>query len=559
MPPELIVAPELQQRSWSAMTWPATVALVAGVLVLRIAYLVLMCGYELLGDEALYWECARRPALCYYEKGPGLPALIYVSMTLLGTHEWTIRLPVALCHALAALALARITIDASKGDTRCGFVAAALFMLMPAYQANAQISTPDGPLIAFWVLSCWAALRLTQKLERGEDRLEDWLLLALTIGVGTLCKQSMLLLLPGLATYLFLRRKSLSGRWATTLLRSVVATAGIVVVLSPMLVWNAQHGWPTLRHTLEHTTTLDTSAALATKPSRGLLWEGPFVLLAAQLGAFGPPAVILMILAARWSRRMQSPSSAATAFPEAGDGGRAARRLMYCLALPALAVYLCVSLVHAAQPNWPMHVFATLLVPAAQLAVIEIPRHRELLRQWIADPRRPRPKAGILRRRPETPFQVAWDWTLIYGVVGQLLIFFTPNLIPAQVRDGFTSRFRGHRERAARVEQLRQELSAAEGRPPLLITAHYMTAGLLAYYLPDRPTVFCAAHTMGGRHSSYDFWPDTDLNEPQLLGQPAILLGRRPDQWLAALCFATVEARDAEIGAKAARGFCGVR
>lgn len=541
------------------MTWRATVALVVGVLVLRIAYLALICGYELLGDEALYWECARRPASCYYEKGPGLPALIYVSMTLIGTHEWTIRLPAALCHALAALALARIAIDASKGDTRCGFVAAALFMLMPAYQANAQISTPDGPLIAFWVLSCWAALRLMQKLEQGADRLEHWLLLALTIGMGTLCKQSMLLLLPGLATFLFLRRRSLSGRWATTLLRSVVATAGIVVVLSPMLVWNAQHGWPTLRHTLEHTTTLDTSAALAAKPARGLLWEGPFVLLAAQLGAFGPPAVILMILAARWSRRTQSSSIAATAFPVASDGGRAERLLMYCLALPALAVYLCLSLVHAAQPNWPMHVFATLLVPVAQLAAIEIPRHRELLRQWIADPRRPRPKVGILRRRPETPFQVAWDWTLIYGVVGQLLILFTPNLIPAQVRDGFTGRFRGHRERAARVEQMRHELGAVDGRPPLLIAAHYMTAGLLAFYLPDRPAVFCAAHTLGGRHSSYDFWPDTDLNDERLLHRSAVLVGKRPELWLEGFCFNSVETLDATIGAHVATGFCGLR
>ena len=56
--------------SWA--TWRLAVGLILAALVVRIAYLIWFCPYQLLGDEAYYWEQARHFDLCYNEKGPVL-------------------------------------------------------------------------------------------------------------------------------------------------------------------------------------------------------------------------------------------------------------------------------------------------------------------------------------------------------------------------------------------------------------------------------------------------------------------------------------------------------
>src|SRR4051794_13967008 len=91
--------PDNARTGATFMAWatrPMTALLILSILALRMVYLVWLSPYELAGDEAYYWECARHPSLCYYEKGPGLPWLIAASCRLFGDTEWAIRLPVAL-------------------------------------------------------------------------------------------------------------------------------------------------------------------------------------------------------------------------------------------------------------------------------------------------------------------------------------------------------------------------------------------------------------------------------------------------------------------------------
>jgi hypothetical protein len=82
------------------------------------------------------------------------------------------------------------------------------------------------------------------------------------------------------------------------------------------------------------------------------------------------------------------------------------------------------------------------------------------------------------------------------------------------------------------IDALRLQLREHTGQEPIIIAAHYGRASLLAYYLPHRPSiVYSASPYTGGRKSQQDFWPDTDLADPALLGRPAILLGGLPEHW----------------------------
>jgi 4-amino-4-deoxy-L-arabinose transferase-like glycosyltransferase len=532
------------------MTWRCTVLLTLAVLAVRVAYLVFLCGYELFGDEALYWDSSRHLDLCYYEKGPVTPYLIAASTAVFGTSEWAIRLPMAVVAALATLALARLATAVSDGDQRVGFLAAVAFTLMPAYQGCAQICTPDGPLIAAWILASWTAWRVFDQLERGRSASGGaWLALGAALGVGLLCKQSFLLLVPGLLVYFWYRRAYI--RRSLRLARgAALAIIAFLMVSSPMLIWNAKHGWPTFAHALGHLGAPGGDAAPAAGPYDPL-WT--LNLIVAQVGAFGPPAILLICLTVVWSIRARK------ADPQRWP----ARLFLICCAAPSVFLYLAVTLRKEAEGNWPFPAFSTLLVLVAQFAVIEIPRHRRLLVEWLADPRRPRPHRGFIRRRPETVFQVAWDWVGIYGVGGWLALSFLPNLLaaaPSPLSDQgsvLTRRFSGHRSRAARVAALASDVRNRTGADPILLASGYMDAALTAFYTPGRPTVYNAAHRLGSRKSSYDFWPETDLDDPNLHGRPAILLRSTPQRWKRAFRFDDMEELDESFPAYLGHHYCG--
>src|SRR4051812_35604259 len=186
--------------SWA--TWPAAVVLIIGVLVVRMVYLIWLSPYELAGDEAYYWECARHLSLCYSEKGPGLAWILAAFCKLFGDSGWVIRLPVALSSAVAAWVIGRLAISIASGDERVGFIAVVLFVCIPAFQANAQICTQDGPTILLWAMLTASGLRSIQRWHLNELRLRDTLFLAFLLGVAFLFKQSALLFLVGPVLYI---------------------------------------------------------------------------------------------------------------------------------------------------------------------------------------------------------------------------------------------------------------------------------------------------------------------------------------------------------------------
>ena len=554
-PPRGATAPEVQTMAattgtFAWMTWPATIALTLGVLVLRIVYLRYGCAYELLGDEAHVWDWTRNLDLCYDIKGPGIAYLIAASTWLLGTSEWTVRLPMAICSVVATLALARLATACSNGDQRVGFLAAAAFLLAPAFQANAQITTPDGPLIACWILACWALHTLVRRLEAGRPTTRAWLVFAATLGAGVLFKQSMLLLLPGLPIYAWLRRKRIT--WRRTLLRdAALALLVFGAFISPILIWNAQHNWQTLRPALGHFGAPggDQPHAVIGENAYSPLWT--FKLWGAQIGAFGPPLIALMILASVEAVRRR-----------AGQPQRwGPQLLMLCCALPALAVYTLVTFWKKAEGNWPFHTFATLLVLAAQTVLPALAQQRAALRTWRRDPRRPRPWRGLLRRRPESPRPLLWHGVVIYGVCGWLAFSFLNVWAETRTLGKYldSAGLDVQRQHAAAVAACVAQLKAQSGREPVLMSGHYMVAALHAFYMPGRPAVYCVQQRFGGRPSAYDFWKRTAPNAPTLRGRDAILLGKNAELWWGVVRAERIELLDAERGVYLAHDYMGLR
>ena len=131
-------------------------------------------------------------------------------------------------------------------DRRAGFLAALCVLCAPIFQVSAVLMTIDGPYVACWAMACWAAWRALARGSRWA-----WAALGLALAIGLLFKYTIVLLPPGIVLFAWMRRRDLVvhanwRRWA--IFGACIAIVGTL----PIIVWNAQHGWVTVKHLLGH-------------------------------------------------------------------------------------------------------------------------------------------------------------------------------------------------------------------------------------------------------------------------------------------------------------------
>jgi len=383
-----------------------TVALVLGVAVARLVYLWWLCPYTLVEDEAHYWEWSTRLDWSYYSKGPGMALVIRAATELFGTTEAAVRLPAVVASAVAGLGVAGLAADVSRGpgkvrgpmNWRVGFAAAALFLLVPLTQILAIVSTIDGPMLACWSLACWGGW---MALERGS--FWGWVRLGGALGIGFAFKYTVLLLIPGIVLYALLRRGrlTLASGWQPL---ATIAAALTLAGLTPVVIWNAQNEWATVRHLMGHLGMAggDMPVALLGRESRDRgynpKWTAEFV--GTQLGIVGPALALAVIGAAqgrRWWRR-RCVRAVGVLY------------LLLCSA-PVLLFYLGVTLVSEVEGNWAAGGYPPLVALGGWMVALSLARYRGLVAVWRRQPpdeRGLRPWWGYVRRKPELPGQIWW-------------------------------------------------------------------------------------------------------------------------------------------------------
>jgi hypothetical protein len=92
-------------------------------------------------------------------------------------------------------------------------------------------------------------------------------------------------------------------------------------------------------------------------------------------------------------------------------------------------------------------------------------------------------------------------------------------------------RLMGARELSLAADRLVAEISTETGQVPFVVAQQYGRASTLAFYMPGRPIVYCSSAKSEGRKTQYDMWPQTSLDDPKLLGRPAVLVGGKLEEW----------------------------
>jgi 4-amino-4-deoxy-L-arabinose transferase-like glycosyltransferase len=477
-------------RAPTWLSWRTAIYVIAAATVLRLVYSIWLSPWDLVGDEAYYWLQAKHLDLCYNEKGPLLAWLIAASCRLFGDVEWAVRLPVLVGWALGAWGTGRLALAATR-DQRVASISSYLYLLVPGFQANAQMCTQDGVLIPLWIALTALTLRQFQRWKGGRGACggwSGWLLLWALLGIGMLLKQSVLTFLPGLAIFWLVERRGLPLRPAF-FLQQLAGVAVLVLFCAPMIVWNAQHDWPMLAHTVGHLSGGGDQAGHRVK-GNPLSWEG--AVLGGLLAAFGPLLLVMIWAAFREWRGTTDD--------------RFAQRWLIISAWFSTLFYIALALTKPVIASWPLPNMAPALIPAAAaLAPI-------LSRQL----------SNIHLRR-------FWRAGIAYGIIAAALLAF-PNALAAipSIHGVLQKRlFAGLSGGHNRGRQLAAVLAEAQGndpRQPLILAPSYSMAALTTFYVPGHPHAAARDSHLTNRPSTLDHWPETNLDNPIHEGRTLVLV-----------------------------------
>ena len=489
--------------------WRRTLLLVLGVTLARILYLVFLCPYTLIEDEAHYWEWSRRLEWSYYTKGPGVAWSIAAATRILGDHEFAVRLPAAIGAGLTTLLVALLARDAYR-SARVGFLAACCVLLCPVFQVLGLVMTIDSPYAACWALAMWSSWRAFQSPRR------RWFVLAgVALGVGFLYKYTILLAIPGLTLAAWRLNRERPG--AVRAAAAPLAIVPLVVCTLPVIIWNVREGWPTVAHLLGHIGIKGGDVPVSQGGDVGFRYDPTWTLelVGTQLGMVGPILVLAVAEAVAWIRGRPSAHAAP-----------GAERFLVLNSVPILLFYLLVSFVAQPEGNWPLAGYLTLLPMAAA-------RVAEALDATRSDDRRDATPGG--RPGMIAATIAAWRAAVVIGLLTAVLIprLDLPARLPIVGRLIPLHRFMGADRMAADVQRRLDALRERTGLEPFVIGSHYGWTSQMAFYLPGHPTTYCTGDLLlPGRRTQYDYWPDTDLRRPQgLNGRPAVAVGARHTAW----------------------------
>jgi 4-amino-4-deoxy-L-arabinose transferase-like glycosyltransferase len=409
---------------------------------------------ELSPDEAHYWEWSRRLDWSYYSKGPFVAYVIAVSTALGGATELFVRLPAILLAAGTTFCVYRWLI-ALFGDARLALATAVLLHITPLFAAGALLMTIDAPLVFFWTLVLWLFYRAVT-----EERAVWWYGAGLLLGCGLLSKYAMGFL--ALSLFLFLVTSPQYRKWLWQKEPYIMLALGLVV-FSPVIFWNLQHGAVSLKHVMEQA-----------EVHQGLRWHlsldtfGEF--LGAQALALSPLLFVWMLVAMAMSLLI-------------GLRRRDDRWLLLFWGwAPTFGIMLLLSLRQKVQANWAAPAYITALMALTAYSA----------QYWW----------GASASWPQRLRKASFGLAALLAL-GMTLAFHDPALfthLGLSASDDPLARLKGWRTLGTAVGTAATQMS----HPPFLLSNRYQISSELAFYTPGQPHTYNV--NLGRRLNQYDLW-----------------------------------------------------
>ncbi len=392
-------------------------------------------------DEAHYALYGLHLDWSYFDHPP-MVGWLQALVLPFGTSELALRIPAILLFALSSVVLFRLCIVLFPQDSPwLGFVSVAMLHSAAMLQLIGLALLPEAPLLLFSLLSVLALHAVLTS-----TGLKPWLWLGLCLGLAGLSKYTAITLVATVLLVLLAdkqwRRLREAGPW-------LACVVGVIVIM-PVLYWNAQHDWLSFSYQLHH-------------GARNPDWEwGRFVRSQlAQILVYGPLLTVFGVIAlvAAWGERkhLGVVLCAATALPVLLLFGIGAGREM-------------------TLPHWTALAWVALIPLGA----------RWIMRRWQ------HPWIRV----------ITWLSASYAGVflIVMFTVFSAPWLLPHNKEHPLADLY-GWEHAAQQADRLRQEMVADGASEPVLFVGNWTQGSRLAWYARPAPV-----QVLDARQDQFDLW-----------------------------------------------------
>jgi len=449
-------------------------------------YFILQGPVDLSPDEAHYWEWSRRLDLSYYSKGPMIAYLIALSTWVFGDNPFGVRILAVLCSFLSSIFIYKIA--KKLFDEKIGYLSGILFQLIPIFSTFGVIFTIDSPFILLWLASMYLFLLSL------EGRKIYWVMLGFSIGLGLLTKYTMAFFYGCMFIYLLKEKYYFKN----SLLYLCVFVS--LAVFSPVIIWNFQHDWVTLKHTagqahlyegfkisLKYFAEFIGSQLIVVTPLVFIL--GFYLIIKEEILQF---AKVLF----RMIKKLGGDSSPLAqndnnknkkervqTHKEEDHNDRIIRWFLISFSMPVFVFFLLKSLQGKVQANWAMTAYVPFVIAIAFAF-----------------------RKNFFKKISYAAIIVATIFTFINYALPYL------NL-PAKIDPSV--RLKGWEELGLKVSEIKKSLEK-EGKV-IIFSDRYQISSELAFYVEGKPRVYCIP--IGRRMNQYDLWEsiNDELNKEGIL------------------------------------------
>lgn len=450
-------------------------------------------------DESYAVACARALHLSYFDHPPLSFWLAHIAARLSGGESHVaVRLPFILLFAATTWLVYRQTAHAF-GEHE-GWLAALFLNLAPVFSfSTATWVLPDGPLMCALAGAGYCLVRVLLDPSGDRRAFGWWLGAGACAGLALLSKYQAFLFLAGVA--LFLVARPAQRRWLVRA-EPYAGLALALLLFTPVVVWNAKHGWASFVFQLGRGST----------PPHATLFE--------RLGSLGQTlgGQALWVLPWLWVPLVWVLGTAIVRRPHEDR-----RYFFACLAIVPIALFALISLNgRPALPHWPAsgYLFLFPLLGAALVARVSgLEERRDAARRFV-QPVLERRTGGDRRLRPLLLWSV-WSVAsfLVLLVIGTTAIatgWYT-RLLPAGVRthDPLLEAADWHG-----LARGLDSLGVLHRPHTFVVATSWVQAGKVAYALGPGTTVLCLSvdpREFGFLHDQRSF-----------LGQDAVIVDRLP-------------------------------
>lgn len=423
----------------------------------------------LTGDEAYTWLWSKHLAWSYYSKPPGIAIIQWAGTSLFGDTDFGVRFFSPVFAAILSLLVLRFM--AREVGARAAFCLLLITFATPLLVAGSILMTIDPPLVLCWMWAVIAGWRAVQP----DGKIRDWLVAGLALGLGFLCKYTAMLQIICWAIFFILRP---SARVHLKKIGPWLALLVFGICTLPVVIWNAQRGWITVRHVAgdagmysppgEHLT-------LADHVLKSLNYFLQFT--GGEFGLLNPIFFIGSICAmiTAWKRRAEKPLWF----------------FFFCMGAPLFLGHWLFSFHSMVQLNW----IAAAVPPMFCLMTMVWAERKECVKPWLV--------ASLVLGIAASAFM--YDPDLLGRLAG--------NKLPGDVDPSHSHFMRGGRELARLVENERARFDPGA----FIIADHYSTTGICSFYSAaaraalnsGQPLVYCLS---SGTNiiNQFPYWKEYD-------------------------------------------------